>query len=71
MHYHLREGALDRLLDASDPMDDLHTALQTDLARLAAAYDSADLLDSACRTRERMQGGREEGRIGTILDSTT
>jgi hypothetical protein len=51
VHYQLREaeGGLDRLLDAADPMDDLHTALQTDLARLAAAYDSADLLDSAPR----------------------
>ena len=51
VHYQLREaeGGLDRLLDAADPMDDVHTALQTDLARLAATYDSADLLDSAPR----------------------
>ncbi len=58
MHYQLRaeEGALERLLDTADPMEDVHAAVQTDLARLAAGYDSKDLLLGARRTTTWTRG---------------
>lgn len=49
VHYQLSSdsGALNRLLDSGDPMASMYAALETDLARLAAGYDSSALLESA------------------------
>ena len=70
MHYQLSaaDGALDRLVDSADPMADVHAALQTDLSRLAAGYDSAELLHSAHALAPRLGCGRM-GECSTVCSS--
>ena len=48
VHYQLsgESDALNRLIESVDPIANVHAALETDLARLAAGYDSSELLES-------------------------